>query len=301
MPLPLYYFLSITAVNILMCWCLYLPYRVAQLHFLSIAAMAICGYGGAYLVLSLHAPFWLALSAGFAAGCLIGLLVSVFTADAPTFTVVIVGFAFIYLTRTAVKNVPALGGTLGLFSLPYLGADPSAHRLTIIAILAALLLLAGGLIRRFEHSRLGRATSVIFTDRKLAASLGIDVQRLAMVLQISSCALAGGCGVLYGFIFRSISPDFFGFTLIGTYMTVLFVGGYATRWGAVIAAPILYGVPLLLPPGLASWTVVIYGVLLMLVLVVKPEGIVTQRFVTSLEMSLRARRMGAKSARKEEK
>ncbi len=298
MPLPLYYFLSITAVNILMTWSLYLPYRVGQLHFLSVAVMAICGYGGAFLALSLHVPFWAALGAGFLGGLLLGAFVSIFTAEAPTFTVVIVGFAVIYLAQTAVKNIPALGGTLGLFNLPYLGAGPTAHRWIMLAVLGALLLLSGWALSRFERSRLGRAASVVFTDRALAASLGIDVRRLSMALQVSSTALAGASGVLYAFIYRSIGPDFFGFTLIGTYLTILFVGGYATPWGTLIAAPVLYGIPTLLPSALASWTIVIYGVLLIIVLVARPEGLVTRRLVVSLEMFSRARR--AVKVKKEE-
>jgi branched-chain amino acid transport system permease protein len=284
MPLPLYYFLSITAVNILMTWSLYLPYRVGQLHFLSVAAMAISGYGAAYMVMSLHLPFWLALLAGFLAGLVLGAVVGIFTAEAPTFTVVIVGFAFISLTRTAVKNIAALGGTLGLFDLPYLGQSPSAHRWIMLAILAMLLLLVGGGLLRFERSRLGRAASVVFADRKLASTLGIDVRSLAMLLQTASTALAGACGVLYAFIYRNIGPDFFGFALIGTYMTILFVGGYATPWGTLIAAPVLYGVPAILPSALASWTIVIYGGLLMIVLVARPEGLVTRKLVSSIGM-----------------
>ena len=57
MPLPLYYFLAITAINILMSWALYLPYRVAHLHFLTVANMAISGYLAGWLVKVLHVPF----------------------------------------------------------------------------------------------------------------------------------------------------------------------------------------------------------------------------------------------------
>ena len=68
MSLPLYYFLSITAIYILMSWCHYLPYRVAHLHFLTIANMLISGYLAGFLVQTLDMPFALALLAGFIAG-----------------------------------------------------------------------------------------------------------------------------------------------------------------------------------------------------------------------------------------
>jgi len=289
-PLPLYYYLSITAVNILMSWALYLPYRVAHLHFIAVANMAISGYTAGYLVMSLHVPFGWALAIGFALGGLIGYAVSLFIGDAPTFAVVIVGFTFIFITRTVIQNVPAVGGTMGMFGLPNIGGSPESHRVIILVILYALVLVVGWLIHRFDHSRLGRAASTVFVDPDLAASLGINRKKLGMLVQTASCTIAGGSGVLYGFIYKSFHLDFFTFALVGIFMTVIFVGGYATLWGSLIIAPILYGVPLLFPPEVQSWRVVIYGALLILVLVMKPEGFFTPRFVRTIETFLSGRR-----------
>ncbi len=290
MPLPLYYYLSITAVNILMSWALYLPYRVAHLHFITIANMAISGYTAGYLVMSLHVPFGWALAAGFILGGLIGYAVSLFIGDAPTFAVVIVGFTFIFITRTVIQNLPAVGGTMGMFGLPNIGGNPESHRVFILVILYAMVLVAGWLIHRFDHSRLGRAASAVFVDPDLAASLGINRKKLGMLVQTASCTIAGGSGVLYGFIYKSFHLDFFTFALVGVFMTVIFVGGYATLWGTVVIAPILYGVPLLFPPEIQEWRVVIYGALLILVLVLKPEGFITPRFVRSIETFLSGKR-----------
>ena len=157
MSLSIYYFLAITAVNILMTWAIYLPYRVAHLHFITIANMAISGYLAGFLVMSLKLPFFWALLIGFAVGGIIGYIVSLFIGDAPTFAVVIVGFTFIYITRTVIENLPAVGGTMGMFGLPNIGNSPAAHRYIILAILYGLVLLVGFLIHRFDSSRLGKA------------------------------------------------------------------------------------------------------------------------------------------------
>jgi branched-chain amino acid transport system permease protein len=281
--LALYYYLSITAVNILMSWALYVPYRMAHLHFITVANMAISGYTAGYLVMALHVPFGLALAIGFLLGGVIGYLVSLFIGDAPTFAVVIVGFTFIYITRTVIENLPAVGGTMGMFGLPNIGGSPSVHRFVILGILYGLVVLVGFLIHRFDHGSLGRAASAVFVDKDLAVSLGIDIRKLGILLQTFSCALAGGSGVLYGFIYRSFHLDFFTFHLVGITMTIIFVGGYATMWGTVLAAPLLYGIPLLFPPEIASWRIVIYGALLILVLVLKPEGFITRRSVHRVE------------------
>jgi len=285
-PLPLYYFLSFTAVNVLISWALYLPYRVTHLHFITVANMAISGYAAAYLVMTLHVPFGWALVVGFALGGLIGWLVSLFIGDAPTFAVVIVGFTFIFITRTVIENLAIVGGPMGIFGLPNIGGNPVTHRWVIMGILYGLLMVVGFLLHRFEHSRLGRAASAVFVDKELAASLGVDIKRLGMLVQTFSCTIAGGTGVLYGFIYKSFHLDFFNFAVVGIAMTIIFVGGYATQWGTLVVAPILLGVPLLFPPEIQAWRIVIYGALLIAVLVLKPEGFVTRRFVFSIESFL---------------
>jgi branched-chain amino acid transport system permease protein len=290
MPLPLYYFLAITAINILMSWALYLPYRVAHLHFLTVANMAISGYLSGWLVQGLGVSFWAALPLGFAAGGLIGWVISLFIGEAPTFTVVIVGFAFIYITRTVVENTKAVGATMGMFGLPLVAGSPALHRWMILALLYSLVLVVGFLIHRFEHSRLGRAASAVFMDKDLATSFGVDIGKLGRLLQVFSSTVAGGCGVIYGFLYRSFHLDFFTFHLVGLFMTIIFVGGYATMWGVVVAAPALYGLTLLFPPAVASWRIVIYGAILVAVLVLKPEGFITRRLVLNLERLLSSQR-----------
>jgi len=290
MPLPLYYFLAITAINILMSWALYLPYRVSHLHFLTVANMAISGYLSGWLVQGMGVSFWAALPLGFAAGGLIGWVISLFIGEAPTFTVVIVGFTFIYITRTVVENTKAVGATMGMFGLPLVAGSPALHRWTILALLYSLVLVVGFLIHRFEHSRLGRAASAVFVDKDLATSFGVDIGKLGRLLQVFSSTVAGGCGVIYGFLYRSFHLDFFTFHLVGLFMTIIFVGGYATMWGVVVAAPALYGLTLLFPPAVASWRIVIYGAILVAVLVLKPEGFITRRLVLKLERLLSSQR-----------
>lgn len=273
-----------------MSWALYLPYRVAHLHFITIANMAISGYLAGFLVLELQVPFFIALFVGFAVGGIIGYVVSLFIGDAPTFAVVIVGFTFIYITRTVVENLPIVGGTMGMFGLPNVGGSPQAHRNTIIILLYALVVVVGFLIHRFDNSRVGKAASAIFVDKDLATSLGVDIKKMGQLLQVFSCVIAGGVGVLYGFIYKSFHLDFFTFHLVGIFMTTIFVGGYSTLWGTVLATPLLYGLPLLFPPEVQSWRIVIYGVILILVLVLKPEGFITRKFVHSVGITLSRRR-----------
>ncbi len=271
----LYYFLSFTGINILMCWSLYLPYRVGQLHYLTVACMLASAYFAGFAAREWSWPFALILVVGILIGILICLLPSFAIGDAPCFTVVIVGLTIIFLLKTAVENSPALGGTIGFFGIPQVN-----HLLPLTYLLVAAV---GAFIYQVDHSRLGRAASVVFVDKNTAAALGVDVKQLGMFLQVASGALAGLAGVLYAFLIGSLFPEFFNLGVIGTLMCMLFAGGHTTMWGVIISVPVLEGMQLLLPSAIASWRQVIYALTLIVIVLALPGGLVTKRMLLRLK------------------
>jgi len=270
-----YYFLAFTAIYILMCWTLYLPYRVGQLHFLPVACMAIAAYFGGFAACEWEWPFVLVLLVGMGIGAFIAFIPSLAIGKAPCFTVVIVGLTYIFIVKTVIENWELVGGTEGFFGIPLV-----EHLLPLTYL---LLIIVGFFLYRIDHSRLGRAASVVFVDKDVAATLGVNVKSLGMFCQIIAGAIGGMAGVLYAFLIGSLFPEFFTFDMIGTLMCMLFVGGYTTMWGVVISAPILGGLPLLLPSTVASWRQVIYGVLLILIILLRPEGLITRRMLLGLK------------------
>ena len=275
MPIVLYYFLAFTAIYILMCWTLYLPYRVSQLHFLPVACMAIAAYFGGFAAREWDWPLVLILLVGIGIGAFVAFIPSLAIGKAPCFTVVIVGLTYIFIVKTVIENWELVGGTVGFFGIP------SVEHLLPITYL--LLTIVGFFIYRIDHSRLGRAASVVFVDKDVAATLGVNVKNLGMFYQIIAGAIGGMAGVLYAFLIGSLFPEFFTFHIIGALMCMLFVGGYTTMWGVVVSAPILGGLPLLLPSAVASWRQVIYGVLLVLIILLRPEGLISKRMLSILK------------------
>ena len=296
MSAPLFYYLCFTAIFLLASWALYLPYRMGQLHFLTVAAMVISAYFGAILSGAaasgaqtplLHWPFFAVLLAATALGALIGFLVSLAIGDALCFSVVIVGFTFMYLFKTIAENTEALGKTMGMFNVPRIVDSNRGNRIFLTIAIYAITLLTGFLIRRFDRSSLGRAASLIFVDRDLAVSLGVDIKKTGMILQTASCALGGLAGTLYLYVTRSISPLFITLRTLGLFMTILFVGGYATPWGALLAAPLLWGFPLILPEAMQPWKNVFYALALIFIILVKPEGLITRPVLRRIASGIR--------------
>lgn len=276
----LYYFLAFTGINILMCWSIYLPYRVGQLHYLTVACMLASAYFSGFAAREWSWPFALILVAGILIGVLISLLPSFAIGDAPCFTVVIVGLTIIFIFKTAVENSAALGGTIGFFGIPEV-----QHLLPLTYLLLAA---AGAFIYRIDHSRLGRAASVVFVDKSTAAALGVNVKQLGMFFQIAAGGIAGLAGTLYAFLIGSLFPEFFNLGVIGTLMCMLFTGGHSTMWGVVVSVPILEGMQLLLPSAIASWRQVIYALTLIVIILLLPGGLITKRTLVRFKGRSRA-------------
>ncbi len=272
----LYYFLGFAAIYVLMGWALYLPYRVGQLNFLIVSCMAITAYFGGYAAREWGWPFIVILISGILIGVAIAFLFSLAIGDAPCFTVVIVGQASVFIVKTVVENWKILGGTIGFFHIP--GVN------NMLIIIYSLLFLVGLLVYKIDHSRWGRAASVVFIDKDVAVTQGVDIKKLGMFFQIISCAIAGMAGILDAFLVKSLSPEFFTFSMIGYLMCILFVGGYTTMWGVILSAFFLQGIPLMFPSSIASWRQVIYGALLVIIILLRPEGLITRKMLWSIKL-----------------
>ena len=267
----IHYFLVFTAIYILMGWSVYLPYKVGHLHFLPVSIMAICAYFAGIASRNWHWSFFPILLTGIFIGLAVSYIMAKVIGDAPSFSVVIVGLTFIFIVKTVIENWDYLGGSIGFFGIP------SIKYLVLWTYL--LLSIVGCLISMVENSQLARKAAVISEDRVLAASLGIRGKELVIFFHTFSGIIAGLAGILYALLIGGLAVDFFGFLMIGTLMAILFVGGHSSMWGVVLAAPLLGGIPILLPNILITWKQVIYGGLLIAMIVFQPDGLINRRQV----------------------
>jgi branched-chain amino acid transport system permease protein len=142
------------------------------------------------------------------------------------------------------------------------------------------LVIAGVFVYRIDRSRIGRAAETILIDLDLAASFGINMSSISVFLQAVSGALSGTAGAIFAFTVGVIFPDAFGLHQLLNIFIIVFVGGTYTMWGAVIFAPILWGIPLILPESIAESKDLIYGGLLIVILISRPEGVVSRPMTT---------------------
>lgn len=139
--------------------------------------------------------------------------------------------------------------------------------------IVVLLAVAWWLVR----TRIGKATRAISDNPSLAAASGIDVDRVIRIVWILAGALAGLAGILWAYFRPGIKWDM-GTQVLLLMFAAVTLGGLGTAFGALIGA-IVIGLlvevsTLWLPPDIKYVGAL---VVLILVLLVRPQGILGRR------------------------
>lgn len=151
-------------------------------------------------------------------------------------------------------------------------------RLTVATLismgLSIVVLLAVGYF--LTRTRIGKATRAVSDNASLAAASGINVDRIIRIVWILAGALSALAGVMFA-LYRQVSWDM-GFQILLMMFAAVTLGGLGTAFGALIGS-IVVGLfvelsTLVLPPDLKYASAL---VVLILVLLVRPQGILGRR------------------------
>ena len=229
-------------------------------------------------------PVWMgilaALLASGACGWFIGRLS--FKVRGAYFVIVSISFAevvrlvavnWVELTQgpMALNNIPPLA-----LWLPGLGEHVFWKKPANYWLVLCVAIVCYVIVRRLVHSRAGRAMIALRENEPLATSVGIDVTRYLVLATVVSAAMAGLAGALYAHYIRIVDPDVFLFIYTVTMVIMVVTGGKGTLAGPVVGG-LIFG---LMPETLRALAIkpeiqwIVYGVLMVLVVFVLPEGIV---------------------------
>lgn len=168
-----------------------------------------------------------------------------------------------------IKQLPTLfEGTIALGPV-VIGANQ------FVAILAAPLLI-GGLLAVLRFTRIGLAIRAVEQNREYARLVGIRPTFVYAVTIITASVLAAIAGILLGGI-SFITPTLGNDPLLKAFVVVIF-GGLAKVSGAVVGA---YSIGLIEAASTyffgLSWTPIILFSAMILVMLLRPEGLVSRR------------------------
>ena len=133
-----------------------------------------------------------------------------------------------------------------------------------------LILITLAVVQNLVNSRSGRAIMALRDNRIAAESVGINTTKYKLMAFVTSAALAGAAGALFGLNYSSTVASKFDFNASILVLVFVVLGGLGSIRGSIIAAALLYVLPELLRQfgDIADYRMLVYAIVLILVMLV---------------------------------
>ncbi len=248
------------------------------------AFFGIGAYASALLTLA-GIPFIISFIASFLIAAAFGFLISVPCLRLRGDYLAIATLGFGEIARSIVKNWTELTrGPLGIPGIPkasFIATFNTPLKFLMLAVVIAALSYA--IISRIVNSPFGRVLRAIREDEVAAQALGKNVTKYKVLAVVIGAAFAGLAGSLYAHYISFIDPSIFSLTETILMVIMVVLGGAASLPGSVVGATILMLLPeplrfLQLPSSVvAALRQLIYAALLILIIILKPDGLIKEK------------------------
>lgn len=168
-------------------------------------------------------------------------------------------------------SIPAITGS-STFGKSFAGIPKIAdfHYVFIATVVCVMLMYM------YIRSRFGRAVTAIREDYIAASASGLNVTKHKVMTFTISAFFAGVSGAIYALSITSLLPTYFNFSKSSEFLAMVIMGGSGSMTGSIVAAPILSALPQIISyvnADFASYRMLIYAVLLIVIMIFKPSGI----------------------------
>ncbi|MDR2864747.1 MAG: branched-chain amino acid ABC transporter permease [Spirochaetaceae bacterium] len=261
---------------------------LGQAGFMAIGAYACMFFSGD---LGLPLPLGLLLAALVAAfaGFLIGFPSLKLTGD----YLAIVTLGFGEIIRVLLTNLKSItegpDGKKFTTILQDINSGPFLSFLVVIGSLALIVVL----LHNFLRSTYGRAIFAVREDEIAANSSGINIFRYKMIAFVIGAFIAGIGGSLYAMFIGFINPDMASFSKSIDYLIYVVLGGMGSMTGTIIATYSLYMLQEFLR-FLQNYRLLIYPVILILVMIFRPQGLMGMKELSFVRLTRRFVRFSRK-------
>jgi branched-chain amino acid transport system permease protein len=192
----------------------------------------------------------------------------------------IVTLGFGEIIRVWILNIDAVGGARGYSGIPKLANFFWIYLFAVISVTV---------VSRTVRSSFGRSLIAIREDEIAAEAMGVDTTRSKVISFVLSSAMAGVGGGLFGHYLMYVHTNSFTFIKSIEIIIMIVIGGLGSITGSVVGA-VLY---IALTEGLrgfAQYRMILFSLLLIVIMIVRPQGLLGHREFASFFR--RARRVG---------
>jgi branched-chain amino acid transport system permease protein len=144
---------------------------------------------------------------------------------------------------------------------------------------------------RLRDSRLGRAWIAVREDEVAAASMGVPLVRTKLLAYATGAGFGGMAGAFFAAYLNTVNADQFEFSFSIFVLAMIILGGLGSIWGVVLGAIVLSFINTYFIPNtfkslphhiglnfdLTDLSFGIFGFLLVIMMVLRPEGLLPER------------------------
>jgi branched-chain amino acid transport system permease protein len=256
--------LVLLAINSVLAYGAFLPIAAGQLNLGIAGFAAIGGYVSAFVSNNAAISPLLAIPLGALAAGAVALAVAVPVLRTRGIYLALATFALGEIVRAAILNLEVVGGAAGYPVTAFI-RFPTVAAFAVGVTLFVWLLFA---------TRFGIAITAVHDDERVADLMGLNVRAFQVAAFVLGSALAGIGGGLYAHHFNYVEAQYFGISLSISIVLYVLFGGTQSVVGPFVGAAVFTLLPELLR-GSAQWRYVLFAAIVILAMVVRPQGIVT--------------------------
>jgi branched-chain amino acid transport system permease protein len=263
--------LVLLAINVVLAYAAYLPMAAGQLNLGVAGFAAIGGYASAYMSNNTGMPATLAIALGGLVAGAIALVVAVPVLRTRGIYLALATFALGQIVQATILNLEVLGGAAGYPVTAYTGL-PTVAAFALAVILLVSLLFA---------TRFGIALTAVHDDERVADLMGLDVRAFQVAAFTLGSIIAGIAGGLYAHHFDYIEAQHFNISLGITAVLYVLLGGTRSVLGPLVGAAAFTFLPEALRAS-AQWRYVIFAAVIIVVVALRPQGLVSGGLIRRL-------------------
>jgi branched-chain amino acid transport system permease protein len=262
---------AILCINLIFAYGIFVPAASGQINLGGAAFQAIGAYATGWLSATAGYPLWFTIPAAMLISALVGFLISFPVLRTRGVYMVLATFAFGEVVSGFLLRSKFFGGAIGM-------VVPAHIQMWLLVTCAVAVTLTTFFLMA---TRLGLVMRSINDDEPAAAVMGVNVRAIQVTAFTIGGAFAGLSGALYAHNFSFVEAQYFNAFLSIYVLLFVLIGGAQTAWGPLAGSVFFTLLPEILRVG-GSWRYVVFGVAIVLMMVVRPEGIVTRALVRKL-------------------
>ncbi|MFH1077300.1 MAG: branched-chain amino acid ABC transporter permease [Pseudomonadota bacterium] len=225
---------------------------------------------------------------GGVAAAITGLLVAIPSFRTRGDYLAVITLAVTYIIKSTLENIQTIGGARGFMGMrKVVDATSELANLPWLAIwILAFVGLTIWVLHRLVTSTYGKGISAMRDDEIAAEVMGVNTKKMKLVGFLVSSGIAGIAGGLFAHVLGYINPGSFSVMKSTEVMVMVYLGGVASLSGSVISAiSFTLLMELLRPLQVFKW--ILIPLLLIILMIFRPEGIMGNRELTDLFPKIR--------------